>query len=95
VHVRACVCARRALDLLSWPANWTATIGSTTGQHHWPALITPLASSTGHHHWSAGRQHWPGPLAACYKHVHNDVANDIGDDDNGDDDDNDYDADYD
>jgi hypothetical protein len=53
VHVRACVCARRAIDLLSWPANWTATIGSTTGQHHWPALITPLASSTGHHHWSA------------------------------------------
>jgi len=23
------------------------------GQHHWPALLTPLASSTGHHRWSA------------------------------------------
>jgi len=22
------------------------------GQHHWPALLTPLASSTGHHRWS-------------------------------------------
>ena len=55
IHPCRCVhvCARRAIHLPSWPANWTATIGSTTGQHHWLALITPLASSTGHHHWSA------------------------------------------
>jgi hypothetical protein len=38
--------------LPSWPANWTATLGSTTGHHHWPALLTPRASSTGHQHWS-------------------------------------------
>jgi hypothetical protein len=30
-------CARPAIDLPSWPANWTATLGSTTGHHHWPA----------------------------------------------------------
>ena len=33
--------------------NWTAPLGSTTGQHHWPALSTPLASSTGQHHLPA------------------------------------------
>ena len=77
--------------------NWTAQLGSTTGQHHWPALLTPLARTTGQHHWPAaiGRQHWPGPLAAYYKHVGNDDAHDVDDDDNGDDDDNDYDANYD
>jgi hypothetical protein len=47
------VCARRAIDLPSWPANWTATLGNTTGHTHFPALLTPLANSTGHHHWSA------------------------------------------
>jgi hypothetical protein len=30
-------CARPAIDLPSLPANWTATLGSTTGHHHWPA----------------------------------------------------------
>ena len=47
-----CVCTPRN-RLAKLASNGTATIGSTTGQHHWPALITPLASSTGHHHWSA------------------------------------------
>ena len=28
-------------------------LGSTTGQHHWPALLTALASSIGRHQWSA------------------------------------------
>ena len=37
----------------SRPANWTATLGSITGQHHWPSLLTPLASCTGQQHWSA------------------------------------------
>jgi hypothetical protein len=46
-------CARSAISLPSWPANWTATLGSTTGQHNWPALLTPLTSSIGRHHWSA------------------------------------------
>jgi hypothetical protein len=52
IHVSTCVheCARRAIDLPSWPANWTAPLGSTTGQHHWSALFTPLANSTGRHH---------------------------------------------
>jgi hypothetical protein len=102
VHVRACVCARRPIDLPRRPANWTAAKGSTTGQHHWQAVITPLASSTGHHHWSAplvstiGRQHWPAPLAPCYKHVGNVDADDDDDHaDNGEDDDNEYAADYD
>jgi hypothetical protein len=45
-------CTRRAIDLPRKPANWTATLGSTTGQHHWPALSTPQASSTGRHNWS-------------------------------------------
>jgi hypothetical protein len=46
-------CALRAINLPSRPASWTATQGSTTGHHHWPALFTPLAKSTGNHHWSA------------------------------------------
>ena len=33
--------------------HWPAPLASTTGQHQWPALLTPLASSTGHHHLSA------------------------------------------
>jgi hypothetical protein len=46
-------CARCAIDLPSRPANWTASLGSTTGRHHhWPALLAPLASSTGRHSWS-------------------------------------------
>ena len=48
VHERA----RRAIDLPSWPAHWTAALGTTLGQHHWPALLTPLASRTGRHNWS-------------------------------------------
>ncbi len=42
-HSSMCVheCALRALYLPSGPANWTATLGSTTGQHHWPGLLTP------------------------------------------------------
>jgi hypothetical protein len=55
VHSIMCMheCARSGIDLPSWPANWTATLGSTTGHNHWPALLPPLASSTGHYHWSA------------------------------------------
>jgi hypothetical protein len=55
VHSNMCVheCARSAISLPSWPANWTATLGSTIGQHNWPALFTPLTSSIGRHHWSA------------------------------------------
>ena len=97
MHVRACVCARRAIDLPSWPANW-----GNNRQHHWAAPLASTNNTTGQQHWpsplvsTTGRQHWPGPLAACYKHVGNDDSNDVDDDDdNGDDDDNEYDADYD
>jgi len=33
--------------------HWTATLGTTTGQHLWSAQLTPLANSTVHHQWSA------------------------------------------
>jgi hypothetical protein len=46
-------CEPRAINWPSWPVNWTTTLGSTTGQRHWPALLPPLASNTGHHRWSA------------------------------------------
>jgi hypothetical protein len=49
-------CAFRALYLPSRPANWTATLGSITGQQLWPLLLTPLASCTGS---TTGKQHWP------------------------------------
>jgi hypothetical protein len=39
--------------MLSWPTNWTAQLGSTSGQHHWPALLTPPDSATDQHHWPA------------------------------------------
>jgi hypothetical protein len=45
-------CEPRAINWPSWPVNWTTTLGSTTGQRHWPALLPPLASNTGHHRWS-------------------------------------------
>ena len=45
--------ARCAIDLQNWPAIWTAQLGSTIGQHHWPALLTPLTSTTDQHHWPA------------------------------------------
>jgi hypothetical protein len=53
VHSNMCVheCARCAIDLPSWPTNWTAQLGSTTGQHRWPALLTPLGSTNDQHHW--------------------------------------------
>ena len=40
LHSNICVheCARCAIDLPSWPTNYTAQLGSTTGQHYWPAL---------------------------------------------------------
>ena len=55
VHSNMCVheCARCAIDLQNWPAIWTAQLGSTIGQHHWPALLTPLDSTTDQHHWPA------------------------------------------
>ena len=55
LHSNMCVheCARCAIDLPSWPTDWTAQLGSTTGQHHWPALWTPLVSTTDQHHWLA------------------------------------------
>jgi hypothetical protein len=31
--------------LPSWPANWRATLVSTTGRHHWPE---PLATCSKH-----------------------------------------------
>jgi hypothetical protein len=40
------------IDLPSLPANWTITLGSTTGQQHWPAILS-RASSTQQHQWSA------------------------------------------
>ena len=55
LHSNMCVhkCARCAIDLQSWPANWTAQLGSTSGRHHWPALLTPLDSTTDQHLWPA------------------------------------------
>ena len=97
MHVRACVCSRRAIDLPSWPANWD----SNNRQHHWAAPLASTNHTTGQQHCpsplvsTTGRQHWPVPLAAGYKHVGHDDANDVDDDDNGDDDGNAYDADYD
>ena len=94
IHSKMCMngLARRAINCTAnWPTNWTATLGSTTGQHHWPALITPLSNSTGHHHWPAPLAGGIGqdPLATCSKHV----DNDDDDDDDADDDDDDYDDD--
>ena len=63
-HNRSCPCmsAHAAqIDLPSWPANWTA-LASTTCQQHSAA---PVDSTTDRHHW-------PGPLAACSKHVDDD-----------------------
>ncbi len=83
-------CTRRAIDLPRRPANWTATLGSTTGHHHWPALL-----STGQQHWppqlvrTTGRHHRPGPLATCSKHVDDDDDDDNDDHDDDDDDDDD------
>jgi hypothetical protein len=84
--------ARRAINWTAiWPTNWTATLGSTTGQHHWPALITPLSNSTGHHHWPAPLAGIIGQdtLATCSKHV----DDDDDDDDESEHDDDDYDDD--
>ena len=52
LHSNMCVheCARCAVDLPSWPTNWTAQLGSTAGQHHWPALLTAPDSTTDQHH---------------------------------------------
>ena len=88
LHSNMCVheCARCATDLPSWPTNWTAQLGSTTGQHHWPALLTPLDRWPPPLVSTTGRHHWPGPFAACSKHVGDD-----DDDDDADADDDDYD----
>jgi len=64
--------------LPSRPASWTATLGSVTGQHHWPSLLTPLASCTGQQHWSA-------PLAGNIGQDPSQYDDDDGDDDDDDD----------
>ena len=54
------------------PTSWTALLGSTTGQHRWPALFKPVArSTTGQKHRPAtlvaiitGQHHWPTMLAS-------------------------------
>jgi hypothetical protein len=59
VNSNMCVheCARCAIDLPSWPANWTAQVGSTTAsttdQHYYQHWTAPLANTTGQHHWPA------------------------------------------
>jgi hypothetical protein len=53
------------------PTSWKGTLGSTTGQHCWPALFKPVArSTTGQYHRPAapvaittGQHHWPTMLA--------------------------------
>ena len=47
VHSNMCVheCARRAIDLPSWPAR--------TGQHHCAASLASTMKTTGQHHWPA------------------------------------------
>jgi len=72
------VCTPRSIPT----APLADTINSTSKQHR----PLPLVST-------AGRHHWPGPLAACSKHVGNDNAIDVDDDVNDDDDDNELDAD--
>jgi hypothetical protein len=74
VHSKMCVheCARCAVDLPSWPANWTAPLGSTTasttGQHYYHHWTAPLANTTGQLHRAAplvsttGKHHWPALL---------------------------------
>jgi hypothetical protein len=51
VRVSVCTPHNRLAKLAS--ENWTAPLGSTTWQHHWPALSTPLATSIGQHHLPA------------------------------------------
>jgi hypothetical protein len=56
VNSNMCVheCARCAIDLPSWPANWTAQVGSTTAsttdQHYYQHWTAPLANTTGQLH---------------------------------------------
>ena len=54
------------------PTSWKGTLGSTIGQHCWPALFKPMArSTTGQYHRPAapvaittGQHHWPTMLAS-------------------------------
>ena len=84
--------SQSATRALCCPANWTATLDSITGHHHWPSVLTPLASSTGQQHWSA-------PLAGiigqdpCQYDDDDDGDDDDDDDDNDDDDYDDHDDD--
>jgi hypothetical protein len=67
IHSIMCVheCARSGTDLPSWPTNWTATLGSTTGHNHWPAYHhwpAALAATAGQHHRPASLARTPGNM---------------------------------
>jgi hypothetical protein len=50
--------ALRAFTLPSWPANWTATLGSTIGQQHWPEI--------GGHRLTQKLDHWQLDVACIH-----------------------------